>query len=285
MAGAGQNEDQDSERSAVARLLAAPARSRQVQSLTRALAMLEALASSQNGLTLTELAQAVALPSATVHRLLATLEGRRFVYLDAATDLWQIGAQAFVVGNAFARTRDIVTTARPYMHQLMEDSGETVNLYMMEAGEVVCMGQVECRQMMRAMARPGDRLKMHCSGAGKAMLAWLPETEVRRVLRRHGLPRVTERTLVAAQALRASLEQGRVQGYAVDDEEHAAGLRCVAAPIFDEQGRPLASLSVAGPSARLTDERLSQLGPMVAAAAQAITANFGGHEAAARRAD
>ena len=129
---------------------------------------------------------------------------------------------------------------------------------------------------MRAMARPGDRLKMHCSGAGKAMLAWLPETEVRRVLKRHGLPRVTERTLVAAQALRASLEQGRTQGYAVDDEEHVAGLRCVAAPIFDEQGRPLASLSVSGPSARLTDQRLNQLGSMVAAAARVPAANGAG---------
>jgi len=274
--------EKNGERSTFAPSPATPARSRQVQSLTRALAILEALASSQNGLTLTELAQALTLPSAAVHRLLATLEERRFVHLDAATALWQIGAQAFVVGNAFARTRDIVTTARPYMHQLMEDSGETVNLYMMEDGEVVCMGQVECRQMMRAIARPGDRIKMHCSGAGKAMMAWLPEPEVRRVLKRHGLPRVTERTLVRAQALRASLEQGRARGYAVDDEEHAAGLRCVAAPIFDEQGHPLASLSVSGPTARLTDQRLNQLGSMVVAAAQAITANFGGRETAVR---
>ena len=256
--------------------------SRQILSLTRALTLLELVARSHDGLALTELARTAGLPSSTVHRLLTTLEQRGYVRQDAAGSIWQIGVQAFVVGSAFLRTRDVLTMAQPYMRRLMEESGETVNLYVVDEGEVVCIGQVECRQMMRAIARPGIRIKMHCSAAGKAMLAWLPEPEMRRILERHGLPRVTERTLVSTEALSANLEQGRAQGHAVDDEEHAAGLRCVAAPIFDEQRRPLASLSVSGPSARLTDQRLKQLGSMVAAAAHAVTAKFGGHEAAAR---
>ena len=258
----------------------ATSRSGQVLSLTRALALLESVARSYDGLTLTELAQTVGLSSSTVHRLLTTLEQRGYVRQDAAGSIWQIGVQAFVVGSAFLRTRDVLAMAQPQMRRLMEESGETVNLYVMDEGEVVCIGQVECRQMMRAIARPGIRIKMHCSAAGKAMLAWLSEPEMRRILERHGLPRVTERTLVSTEALSVNLEQGRARGHAVDDEEHVAGLRCVAAPIFDEQGRPLASLSVSGPSARLTDQRLNQLGSMVAAAAQAVTAKFGGREAA-----
>ena len=195
---------------------------------------------------------------------------------DGTSSLWQIGVQAFVVGNAFARTRDVLMMARAHMRWLMEESGETVNLYVADEGEAVCLGQVECRQLMRAIARPGGRVKMHCSGVGKAMLAWLSEREVGRILERHGLPRVTEKTLVTPKSLRADLEHIRQRGYAIDDEEHAVGLRCVAAPILDEHGLPLAGLSVSGPSARITDHRIGLLGAMVVDAAQAVTAEVGG---------
>jgi IclR family transcriptional regulator, acetate operon repressor len=251
-------------------------KSGQVQSLTRALTLLEAIARSHGGLPLTELAQTVGLPPSTAHRLLTTLERERFVYFDAVASIWQIGVEAFVVGNAFVRTRDVHMMAKPHMHRLMEDSSETVNLYVADEGEAVCIGQVECRQVMRAIARPGGRVKMHCSGAGKAILAWLAERDVGKVLERHGLPRATERTLATPKSLRADLEQVRHRGYAVDDEEHAVGLRCVAAPILNEHGAPLAGLSVSGPTARIPDHRLSLLGAMVAAAAQATTAEVGG---------
>jgi IclR family acetate operon transcriptional repressor len=252
----------------------------QVQSLTRALSLLEAVARSHDGLTLTELAQTVGLPPSTAHRLLTTLQQAYFVRFDGSSSLWQIGVQAFVVGNAFARTRDVLMMARPQMRRLMEECHETVNLYVMdEGGEAVCMGQVECRQLMRAIARPGGRVKMHYSGVGKAMLAFLPEREVARVLERHGLPRATERTLVTPKALRADLEQVRARGYAIDDEEHAVGLRCVAAPILDEHGAPLAGLSISGPTARVPDHRVALLGAMVMEAARAVTAEVGGFSA------
>jgi IclR family acetate operon transcriptional repressor len=257
----------------------------QVQSLNRALSLLAAVARSHDGLTLTELAQTVGLPPSTTHRLLTTLQQARFVRFDPVGHLWQVGVEAFVVGNAFARTRDVVMMARPQMRRLMEESGETVNLYVAdEGGEAVCMAQVECRQLMRAIARPGGRVKMHCSGVGKAILAWLPEREVGKVLERHGLPRVTERTLTAPKALRADLELVRRRGYAVDDEEHAVGLRCVAAPILDEHGAPLAGLSVSGPTARIPDHRVSLLGALVAQAAGAVTAEIGGLSALSEQA-
>ena len=150
----------------------------QVQSLTRALAILAVLAESGDGMTLSDVAQIVGLPPSTVHRLLTTLQQERFVRFEPQGHLWQIGVEAFVVGSAFVRTRDVVGAARPFMRRLMEESGETVNLYVEHEGEAICMSQVECRQMMRAIARPGGRVKMHCSGAGKAMLAFLPDGEV-----------------------------------------------------------------------------------------------------------
>jgi IclR family acetate operon transcriptional repressor len=253
----------------------------QVQSLTRALSLLEALARSHDGLTLTELAQTVGLATSTAHRLLTTLQQARFVRFDPLSSVWQVGVQTFIVGNAFARTRDVTMMARPYLRRLMEESGETVNLYVAEEGEAICMAQVESRRMMRAIARPGGRVKMHCSGAGKAILAFLPERELGQTLERHGLPRFTDKTLTTPKALRAALEQARARGYAIDDEEHEVGLRCVGAPILDEHGLPLAGLSISGPTARIADYRLALIGALVAQTAKAVTAEVGGEPAAA----
>jgi IclR family acetate operon transcriptional repressor len=252
----------------------------QVQSLSRALAILEALAHSHDGLTLTELAQTVGLATSTAHRLLTTLQQARFVRFDPFASVWQVGVRAFIVGNAFARTRDVTMVARPYLRRLMEESGETANLYIVEEGEAVCMAQVESRQVMRAIARPGGRVKMHCSGAGKAILAWLPEREVGKILERQGLPRFTGETLTTPKKLKAVLEEVRARGYATDNEEYEAGLRCVAAPILDDHGAPLASISISGPTARIPDHRLALFGALVAETAKTVTAEVGGGAAA-----
>lgn len=253
------------------------AKTGQVQSLTRALTILRALSDSTDGMTLTDVAQIVGLAPSTAHRLLTTLQHERFARFDAQTSLWQVGVQAFTVGSAFTRTRDVVTVARPYMRRLMEESGETINIYLENDGEAICIGQIECRQLMRAIARPGGRVNMHCSGAGKAILAWLPDTRLTQIIQQHGLPRITGHTRDTAARLQSDLQRVRSQGYAVDDEENAVGLRCVAAPVFDEHGVPLAGISLSGPSARIDDEHLPTLGGLVARVADEVTAELGGH--------
>ena len=229
-------------------------------------------------MTLSELALVVGLPVSTTHRLLTTLESERFVRLDPVEGRWQIGVEAFRVGNAFARTRDLVAIARPHLRRLMEETGETANLYLAVDGEAVCMAQVECRQTMRAIARPGGRVPMHASGVGKAILAGLEPEEVQAVLRRHGLPRLTERTIDTPRRLEAALAEIRSRGWALDDEENALGLRCVAAAILDEHGRPQAAVSVSGPSVRLPDERLAELAAAVRRTARELTRAIGGTE-------
>jgi IclR family acetate operon transcriptional repressor len=248
----------------------------QVKSLTRALSILDTLARNNEGLTLTMLARSVELPLSTTHRLLTTLQHRRFARFDPLTMSWQVGLQAFLVGNAFARARDIVLIARPHMRRLMEESGETVNLYVMSDGEAICMAQIESRQMMRAISRPGGRVKMHYSAAGKAMLAYLPDDEMTRLVRLQGLPKATDRTLTTLDALRAELKTIRARGFAIDDEEFAIGLRCVAGPVFDEHGTPLGSISLSGPSARVVDTRIEALGARVIEAARITTIDIGG---------
>jgi|SRR5579871_2901939 len=247
-----------------------------VQSLTRALAILDALARSEDGLTLTRLARTVALPPSSTHRLLTTLQRQRFVRFDPASMAWQIGVQAFVVGNAFARSRDVVAVARPFMRRPMEETGETINLYVLDGSAAVCMAQVQSPRMIGAIMRPGGGLGMHRSAAGKAMLAHLSAGEVAGIVGKHGLPRFTGKTIASPEALHADLARTRGRGFALDDEEFALGLRCIAAPILDETGTARAALSVAGPLARMPDERLATLGATIAAAARLVTLELGG---------
>jgi len=248
----------------------------QVQSLKRALSLLNALATHAEGMTLTELAQAVKLPPSTAHRLLTTLESERFVRFEAGDHFWQVGVQAFISGNAFLRSRDIARLSRRFIRRLMEESGETANLYVHEGGEAVCLGQVESRQLMRAISRPGGRVKMHCSGSGKAILAYLDPEELDSIVEKHGLPRFTNRTITDRTLLCRDLAEIRERGFSIDDDEHAVGLRCVASPIFDEHGRPLAAVSVSGPSARILDTNFPALGRLVSSVAMEITRELGG---------
>jgi IclR family acetate operon transcriptional repressor len=249
----------------------------QVQSLSRALKLLNALSHHPQGLSLSEVAHHVGLPNSTAHRLLTTLQNERFVRFEADRSAWLIGVQAFRVGSAFVRSRDLVAIARPYMRRLMEQSGETVNLAIADRSEVVYLAQVETQKMMRAIAGPGGRAAMHCSGVGKALLAFSDAECAEKMLAQMQFHRETPGTLVTQADLRADLEKTARRGYAVDDEENAVGLRCVAAVIFDEHGGPLAALSVSGPTARLTDQRIPALGQAAAGIAAEITAELGGH--------
>lgn len=247
-----------------------------VKSLDKALTLLEALAAADTALTLTNLAQRVGLPLPTTHRLLTTLERRRFVQYDSAQSLWSIGVRAFIVGNTFLPRRDLARLAMPVLRRLMEESGETTNLAVESGGEAVFLAHVECRDMMRASSRPGSRVALYCSGVGKALLSAMADEDVSRVLLERGLTRITSTTIDTPEKMFAELERIRAQGYAYDDQEHAKGVRCVAAPVFDEGGRALAAVSLSGPTARITDERVPMLGQKVAESARQITVDIGG---------
>lgn len=248
----------------------------QVQSLSRALKLLNALSYHAQGLSLSEVASEVGLPNSTAHRLLTTLQNERYVRFDTERSVWLIGVQAFRVGTAFVRSRDMVAIARPYMRRLMEQSGETVNLAIADRGEVIYIAQVETQKMMRAIAGPGGRAQMHCSGVGKALLAFNDAATSERLMSGMELRRETANTLTTALDFKRELEHIQARGYAIDNEENAIGLRCVAAVIYDEHGQALAALSVSGPTARIADQRIPLLGNAVAGIAAEITAELGG---------
>ncbi|MGC1059271.1 glyoxylate bypass operon transcriptional repressor IclR [Pantoea agglomerans] len=257
--------------------VAAPAGG-QVQSLTRGLTLLELIADSHGSVALTELAQQAGLPNSTTHRLLSTMQQQGFVRQVGDLGLWTIGAHAFVVGSSFLQSRNLLALVHPVLRSLMEQSGETVNLAVLDLSDhqAVIIDQVQCTQLMRMSAPIGGKLPMHASGAGKAFLAHLGDEQVTALLHQKGLHYYTPKTLMSPQSLKENLALVRKAGFSFDDEEHALGLRCVAAPIYDEHGEAFAALSISGPIARMTDDRITEFGALVIREARQVTLAYSG---------
>ena len=157
-----------------------------IQALDRAMHILKALARGE-GMSLTELAEATGQAPATVYRVLSTLEGHGIVEVQAATQLWFVGQEAFRIGSAFLGRTSLVEQARGVMHALMAETGETANLAIADGGQVIFISQVETHEPIRAFFRPGTRGPIHASGIGKALLAYLPPEAVARIVREQGL--------------------------------------------------------------------------------------------------
>lgn len=252
-----------------------PAGAGHTQALSRGIAVLEALAATESGATLTALSETLALPAPTTYRLLATLAEAGHVEQDRNGE-WRIGIRAFRVGVAFLDHRDLVVQAYPFLKRLVDLAGETANLAVVESGQAVFVEQVQCRELMRMSIKLGARAPLHASGVGKAMLAAMTPEEADAVLGRGELARFTAQTITDRDALARELAATRRRGYAVDDEEHATGLYCVACALWDEAGEPWAAISVAGPKSRVGAERGAALGKLVAGIASELTAALGG---------
>ncbi|WP_110601973.1 IclR family transcriptional regulator [Salinicola lusitanus] len=271
-----QNRATETKRRAVGRPAGGKSSGGHSQSLVRGLNILEMLAATPDGLALSDVAEDVGLAPSTTHRLLQALFQQGFITQDVESGLWKIDVKTFRIGNSFLEARDFVATARPFLRQLTATSGETANLGIRDDGMVVYLAQSESKQMMRMITRLGSRAPLHASGVGKALLAWMPPQEFEQIVAGRTLEGETPNTLTNVETLRDQLVEIRRQGYAVDREEHAIGLNCVAATLHDESGLPLAAISVSGPVARIDDSRLPELAALVAETAREITVKIGG---------
>ncbi|AJA66966.1 IclR family transcriptional regulator [Bradyrhizobium japonicum] len=247
-----------------------------VQSVDRALSILETLAEDDEGYRLSDLAVRTGLSASTVHRLLATLENRRFVQFDRAESKWHVGVRSFTVGASFARRRNFSTQAIPYLRKLRDLTRETANLAVVDDEFIIVLTRMESREIMRSLTQVGGRVAMVTSGVGKAVLATYSDEDVGAVIRHHGMPRLTEKSIVRPGDLFKELEKIRKQGFALDDEEACMGLRCIAAVVYNDCAEPLAAISVSGMTSRLTDDRLPEIGQIVREVAGELTVALGG---------
>jgi IclR family acetate operon transcriptional repressor len=247
-----------------------------VQSVDRALQIIETLAEDDEGYRLSDLAVRTGLSTSTAHRLLTTLEKRRFVQFDPTQSRWHVGAKSFAVGATFTRRRNFVAQAIPYLRKLRDMTRETANLAVVDDESIIVLTRVESREIMRSLTKVGGRVAMVASGVGKVVLATYADEDVSAIIRRHGMPRLTKKSIVRAGDLFRELEVVRRQGFAVDDEEACMGLRCVAAVIFNDCAEAQAAISVSGMTSRMTAERLPAIGAMVREVAAELTSAIGG---------
>ena len=255
--------------------LAPKEKSDSVQSITRAVAILKVIAAGRDGMTLTEIARATNLASSTVHRLLATLQQEQFVQFRSEGSRWQVGRDAFTVGSAFSAVGELGKAARPYLRRLAEKSGETANLAILNNDMAVYLEQVESPLTLGALCKPGGRVVLHCTSLGKSMLAAMQPHEVCRILTEKGMTRFTRNTVDTPSRLAFNLSDVRASGYAVDNEEHTLGLRCVAAAVLNQNSEPIGAISISGPTRSVSRERLPQLGSLVRSIAEELTLAFG----------
>lgn len=255
-----------------------------IKSLDRAMEVFEFLSEAQ-GKTLSTLASQMGQSPATVYRILVTLEGRGLVEFDADEQVWHIGARAFVIGARFLRRSSLVDRARPILRKLMEQTGETANLGTERNGFVLFLGQVETHASIRAFFPPGTLSPLHASGIGKALLAYMDDDRLARLITGTGrsapmLESFTEHTITDADALRADLAETRRRGYAIDGEEKNLGMRCIAAPVFDMTQEAVAGISVSGPTSRVGEDQMAFLSNAVMQAASELSQSIGGAPAA-----
>ncbi|MGV9797948.1 IclR family transcriptional regulator [Mycobacterium sp. NPDC003449] len=249
-------------------------------SLRRALSLLDFLADgvkAPGGATLAEVAEGAGLNKSTALRLLEALGDTRLVQQDPTTRRWTLGPRTAYLGQAYLERLDIRPVIRPAADELARATGETVHVVVPEPPDVVYVDKIESPRSVRMISRIGSRQPMHSSGVGKAVLAFA-SAEVWDAVIAGGLAQRTPRTITDPDELRAEMGRIRARGYAVDDIENEADIRCVAAPVLDHTGHAVAALSVAGPSMRVTTERVPDLASHVTRAAKAASGRLGGFD-------
>lgn len=244
---------------------------RSVQSVDRALDLLEALAAADGEVSITSLATRTSLHVSTVHRLLATLLRRGYVRQNPETSRYYAGAKLTTLGEGRSRYGELRTRARPILRAIAEQTRESTNLVVLDDLMAVYIDSIPSPHVVRLFTQVGNRVPLHATGAGKALLAALPQARREALVDRLELRPYTDHTIVDGAVLRRALEEARERGFAIDEEEYDEGVRCVAVPVGG-MDHAVAAISVSAPAMRLSRQRCIELVPLLRRSAAELAA-------------
>ena len=235
-----------------------------VQSVERTFAIIEALSQAPKGAYLSELTTATDLNKSTAHRLLGSLITMGYAAKDIETGKYYLTAKMFEVGGRIVRQSDILAETKPFLEKLSGITGEAVHLVVRDGNDIVYIFKEDSgNNSVRMSSRVGLRSPMYCTAVGKAILAALTQAEVEEIWNASEISQHTQNTITKLTDLKKQLDNIRLQGYAVDNEENELGVRCVAANIVDFSGKVAGAFSVSVPIGRMDDSRLQDIADLV----------------------
>ncbi|MBI1369848.1 MAG: helix-turn-helix domain-containing protein [Planctomycetes bacterium] len=254
-----------------------------VPNLSRALMLLEHLASMQRPQGISEIAEALGLPKNSVFRIANTLHAYGYLQRDEATKCFSLSTKFLSLGYAALGESGLVHNALDVMHEMRDQTDETTLVGIIDGSEGVVLEQVLSNQQVRVMIGVGTRFPLHTAAPAKAYMAHLPVAQRDALLDRLTLTRFTDHTLTDRAALLDEIERARVDGYAIDNGEHNDGIRCIGAAVLNHRAAPIGAVWVVGPAFRLTPADFPRLGPLIAAGARRISQRFGHNPIASLR--
>lgn len=253
----------------------------QLHSLDRAVSVLEILSQSDTPLSLAEICQRMGLHKSTAHRSLMVLE-RSALIERTVENRFRLGLRLHELGNRAVEQNDLPARVHPFSRRLSAQVGETVHLSILENTSIVYLDKMEPEHRVRMACRVGITNPVYCTSMGKAMLAFQPEKSMEQVISKIRFTAFTHKTLRSREALLKSLERVRRRGYAIDDEEIEVGVRCIGAPIFNEHHRPIAAMSISGPSSRITAQSVPEIAGQLLRCCREISASLSWKQDSAR---
>jgi len=246
-----------------------------VPNLDRALAILELLAKHHDGLSMVEIAGLLEFPNNSVYRITSTLCNHGYLNRDEHSKRFSLSRKLLALGFASLSEENIIEMSIDIMRQLRDATRETVLLATLLTESMVVLEQVPGSHPFKFMVDAGSRLHLHTSAPGKAVLAYLPESEREALLKNLKLPFFNDRTITKKTHFRRELTKVKAQGYALDFAEQMEGVHCVGAPVFNERGYPIAAIWITGPRERMPASSFETLGRQVEEHAHTISQRFG----------
>jgi len=226
-----------------------------IQTIERVSLILDMVGQHPQGTTIKDLSGGLGLPKGTIHRILSSLSYFGYVRQDPETKSYSLGLKLMELGALLGSQLDLRKVAEPVLRDLVENTGEAAHMVILDRNEIVYIDKIEARQTTGGLvmsSRVGARNPAHSCAVGKVLLSHLSDEAMESLIREKGLSPRTANTITDPRLLKSHLEAVRRQGYAIDEEENERGIRCLAAPIFDGRGRPVAAISVSGPAVRVT---------------------------------